>query len=140
MDGVCWDRFLGYLWPAQWDSWSPLGVVWINRLVGWGLDLKLLGEANWTGLCLQPLEHSRHPVDLWSVLVPPLNLGLSREQTRSPGAQQYHRPGTAAHSQLPPRLGADPEGRGAALSPGQCHHLQRLRGLGSPRPGQGKVP
>ena len=67
------------------------------------------------------------------------NLGLSREQAWSPGAQQHHWPGATAHSQLPPRQRADPAGGGTALSPGQCHHLQRLRGLSPPRPGQGEA-
>lgn len=42
---VDWDRLLGCLLPAQWDSWSPLGVVWIDGLQGWSLGLKLSWES-----------------------------------------------------------------------------------------------
>lgn len=107
--------------------------MWICRS---GFELRaLLGKL--TGLEWE-ISQEAAPVPTF-VFIPPYDFLLFREQARAPGAQQHHGPGAAAHPQQPPGFGADSQGGGAALGPGQCHHLQRLCGLGPPRLGQGEV-
>lgn len=65
---------------------------------------------------------------------------VTREPPRPVGAQQHDGPGAAAHQELSPRQRPDPEGGGATVCPRKRHRLQRLRGAGPHRPGQGEAP
>lgn len=62
-----------------------------------------------------------------------------REPPRPPGAQRHDGPGAAAHQKLSAGRSEDPESGGEAVGPRQRHRLQRLRGAGPPRPGQGEA-